>query len=92
MKFTILENWVEIVSSFVLGFVAMWVALRFGILRPTHIENKQTMIEMANTYGNNQKICKELKDYSMKQIKHGNYEFIEVIDTIKRQSNDKSRT
>ncbi len=82
----------EIVSSFVLGFVAMWVALRFGILRPTHIENKQTMIEMANTYGNNQKICKELKDYSLKQIKHGNYEFIEVIDTIKRQSNDKTRT
>lgn len=82
----------EIVSSFILGFVAMWVALRFGIMKPTYIENKQTMIEMANTYGNNQKICKELKDYSMKQIKHGNYEFIEVIDTIKRQSNDKTRT
>ena len=49
------------------------------------------MIEMANTYGNNQKICKELKDYSMKQIKHGNYEYIEVIDTIKRQNNDKTR-
>ncbi len=61
-------------------------------MKPTHIENKQTMIEMANTYGNNQKICKELKDYSMKQIKNGNYEFIEVIDTIKRQSNDKTRT
>ncbi len=61
-------------------------------MRPTHIDNKQNMIEMANTYSNNQKICKELKDYSMKQIKHGNYEFIEVIDTIKRQSNDKTRT
>jgi hypothetical protein len=83
---------VEIISSFILGFVAMWVALRIGIMRPTHIDNKQNMIEMANTYSNNQKICKELKDYSMKQIKHGNYEFIEVIDTIKRQSNDKTRT
>ena len=82
----------EIISSFILGFVAMWVALRIGIMRPTHIDNKQNMIEMANTYSNNQKICKELKDYSMKQIKHGNYEFIEVIDTIKRQSNDKTRT
>lgn len=82
----------EIVSSFVLGFVAMWVALRFGIMKPTHIENKKTMIEMANTYGSNQKICQELKNYSMNQIKHGNYEFIEVIDTIKRQNNDKTRT
>jgi hypothetical protein len=83
---------VEIISSFILGFVAMWVALRFGIMKPTHIENKQTFIEMANTYGNNQKICKELKDYSMKQIKNGNYEYIEVIDTIKRQTNGKTRT
>jgi hypothetical protein len=82
---------VEILSSFILGFVAMWVALRFGIMKPTHIETRQTMIEMANTYGTNQKICKELKNYSMQQIKHGNYEYIEVIDTIKRQNNDKSR-
>lgn len=81
----------EILSSFILGFVAMWVALRFGIMKPTHIETRQTMIEMANTYGTNQKICKELKNYSMQQIKHGNYEYIEVIDTIKRQNNDKSR-
>ena len=50
------------------------------------------MIEMANTYGNNKKICKELKEYSINQIKHGNYEYIEVIDTIKRQNNDKTRT
>ena len=82
----------EIVSSFVLGFVAMWIALRFGIMKPTHVENKETMIEMATTYGTNQKICKEIKDYSMKQIKNGNYEYIEVIDTIKRQNNDKTRT
>ena len=81
----------EVISSFILGFVAMWVALRFGIMKPTHIETRQTMIEMANTYGTNQKICKELKNYSMQQIKHGNYEYIEVIDTIKRQNNDKTR-
>jgi hypothetical protein len=83
---------VEILSSFMLGFVVMWIALRFGIMKPTHIETKQTMIEMANTYGNNKKICKELKDYSLKQISHGNYDYIEVIDTIKRQNNDKKRT
>ena len=70
----------------------MWVALRFGIMKPTHIETRQTMIEMANTYGNNQKICKQLKDYSMNQIKNGNYEYVEVIDTIKRQNNDKATT
>ncbi len=53
---------------------------------------KESMIGIANTYGTNKKICRELKQYSMNQIKHGNYEYIEVIDTIKRQNNDKTRT
>ena len=61
-------------------------------MKPKEIQIKDTMIEMANTYGNNQKICKQLKDYSMNQIKNGNYEYVEVIDTIKRQNNDKTTT
>ena len=82
----------EVITSFILGFVAMWFALRLDIMKPSHINTKETMIDMANTFGNNQKICKELKEYSINQIKHGNYEYIEVIDTIKRQNNDKTRT
>ena len=70
----------------------MWFALRFGVIKPTTNENKQTMVEIANVYGNNKKICKELRKYSMNQIKNGNYEFVEVIDTIKRKNNDKTRT
>ena len=81
----------EIISSFILGFVAMWVALRFGIMKPSHTQNKETIIEMANTYGSNEKICKELKNYSIKQIRYGNYEYIEVFDTLKRHKNDKTR-
>lgn len=52
---------------------------------------KESMIGIANTYGTNKKICRELKQYSMNQIKHGNYEYIEVFETIKRQNNDKTR-
>jgi len=83
---------VEIITSFLLGFVAMWFALRLDFMKPSHIHTKETMVEMANTFGGNQKICKELKDYSIQQIKNGNFEYIEVIDTIKRQNNDKTRT
>ena len=82
----------EVITSFILGFVAMWFALRLDIMKPSNINTKETMIDMANTFGGNQKICKELKDYSIQQIKNGNYEYIEVIDTIKRQNNDKTRT
>ena len=82
----------EVISSFILGFVAMWFALRLDIMKPSNINTKETMIDMANTFGGNQKICKELKDYSIQQIKNGNYEYIEVIDTIKRKNNDKTRT
>lgn len=81
----------EILTSFLLGFVSMWLVLRLDIMKPSKIQIKDTMIEMATQYGNNQKICKELKDYSIKQIKSGNYEYVEVIDIIKRQNNDQSR-
>ena len=52
----------------------MWLVLRLDIMKPSKVQIKDTMIEMATQYGNNQKICKELKDYSLKQIKIGNYE------------------
>jgi len=83
---------VEIISSFLLGFVSMWLVLRLDIMKPSKVQIKDTMIEMATQYGNNHKICKELKDYSLKQIKIGNYEYVEVIDTLKRNNNDKTRT
>jgi len=82
---------VEIISSFLLGFISMWLVLRLDIMKPSKVKIKDTMIEMATQYGNNQKICKELKDYSIKQIKNGNYEYVEVIDIIKRNNNDKTR-
>ncbi len=82
----------EVVSSFLLGFVVMWFALRLNFMKPYNTEIKESMIEMANNFSSNRKICKELQNYSMSQIKNGNYDYIEVIDTIKRQSNDKTRT
>lgn len=86
-----MEKRVEIISSFVLGFVVMWFASRILFIKPNN-STKQTMIEIAHTYCNNKKICKEIKDYSISQIKNGNYEYIEVIDTLKRNNNDKTRT
>jgi hypothetical protein len=49
------------------------------------------MVDIAKMYGSNQKISKELKVYSLDQIKNGNYEYAEVIDMIKRRKNDKTR-
>ena len=50
------------------------------------------MIDIAKIYPNNEKICNELKKYSFDKIKNGNFEYVEVIDQIKRQQNDKTRT
>jgi len=82
---------VDIVSSFLLGFISMWFALRMDFMRTNESKIKQSMIDMANHYSGNHKICKELKDYSLNQIKNGHYEYMEVIDVIKRQNNDKTR-
>jgi hypothetical protein len=81
---------VEIISSFLLGFVGMWIVLKLEFTKPI-CPIKESLVTIANVYGNNKKICKELKQYSMIQIKNGNYEYAEVIDTIKRRENDKTR-
>ena len=81
----------EILSSFLLGFIGMWIVLKIEFTKPI-CPIKESLVTIANTYGNNTKICKELKQYSMIQIRHGNYEYMEVFDTIKRQNNDKTRT
>lgn len=81
----------DIVTAFMVGFVSMWFMFNYNFKKePCPV--KQSMVDIANTYGNNKKICKELKEYSINQIKNGNYEYFEVIETIKRQTNDKTRT
>lgn len=48
------------------------------------------MIEIINKYDYSKMVCDEVKNYSMAQIFNGNHEYVEVIDTIKRNSNDKT--
>ena len=53
---------------------------------------KQSIIDIAKIYPTNEKICNELKKYSFDKIKNGNFEYVEVIEQIKRHQNDKTRT
>lgn len=57
---------------------------KFSVINPTRCQYKQSMVDIAKVYGDNKKISKELKNYSLSQIKKGNYEYVEVIDTIKK--------
>jgi hypothetical protein len=83
----------ELVTSFIIGFISMWFISRTPItIFKQNCPLKNTMLNIASNYGSNEKICNELKRYSMVQIQHGNYEYVEVIYTIKRQTNDKART
>lgn len=84
-----METTLDFLVSFLIGFVGLWVIFRFTAINPSKCEYKQSMVNIAKIYGDNKKICKELKRYSLAQIQKGNYEYVEVIDTIKRQHNDK---
>jgi hypothetical protein len=80
----------DILSAFLFGFISMWFALKLEFTKP-ECPVKTSLVDIANNYSDNKKICRELKQYSMNQIKHGNYEYIEVFETLKRQNNDKRR-
>ncbi len=82
-----------ILLSFLVGFVGVWLFFRLSVIPPSQCNNKESIIDVANVYGSNKKICKELKRYALHQINKGNYEYAEVIDIIKkRQFDDKIRT
>lgn len=80
----------DFVLSFVIGFVGIWVFFRIhSYNNSSPCQYKECMNNIAKIYGSNKKISKELKEYSLHKIRKGNYEYVEVIDTIKRQNNDR---
>ena len=86
------ETKLDILLSFVMGFVSVWLFFRFSVIQPNQYKHKQSIVDLATVYGSNKNICKELKRYSLHQIKKGNYEYVEVINIIKqRQVDDKIR-
>ena len=91
------ETKLDILLSFVMGFVSVWLFFRFSVIQPNQYKHKQSIVDqsivdIATVYGSNKNICKELKRYSLHQIKKGNYEYVEVINIIKqRQVDDKIR-
>jgi hypothetical protein len=81
----------DFVISFLVGFIGVWLALTRVNVKSIDCKYKEPMVKIAKMYGCNKKISKELKIYSMYKIRNGNYEYIEVIDIIKRLKNDKAR-
>jgi hypothetical protein len=84
----------EMIFSFLIGFVSVWFITKNSLtlsMKPNHCPMKDSMVNIAKTYGNNDKIVRELTNFSMNKIKEGNHEYIEVIDTIKRHNHDKAR-
>jgi hypothetical protein len=70
----------------------MWLANKLELKKPIPCPIKESICDIARIYPNNQKICNEIKKYSFDKIKSGNYEYVEVLEQIKRQQNDKTRT
>jgi len=82
----------EIITAFIIGFGSMWIAYKLDFTRPETCPMKESMINIATIYPNNHKLCSEIKKYSFDKIKNGNFEYVEVIEHIKLQKNDKTRT
>jgi hypothetical protein len=80
----------DIILSFLLGFLVSWIFSTKYQNELSGCNLKDCMIEIIHKYDHSKKVCDEVKNYSMEQIFNGNHEYVEVIDTIKRNSNDKT--
>lgn len=79
--------------SFFVGFFITW----FFVKSENEIESikncpkKDAIVRLAEDHRGHKKIEKELKEYSLVQIQQGKYEYIDVLNTLKKKDkNDKA--
>lgn len=74
----------EIVISFILGFVITWVFMKTedDISTMARCPNKDVIVRIAEEHGKDKKMMRELKEYSLIQIQQGNYEYKDVLQTL----------
>lgn len=83
----------EILISFIVGFTITW----FFVKSENEIESvkycpkKETIVRLAEEHRGHTQMMKEIKKYSLVQIQQGNYEYIDVLNTLKKkEKNDKT--
>lgn len=82
----------EIIISFFVGFVVTWFFIKSENEIPSvkHCPNKEAIVRLAEDHGSHKKMMKELKEYSLVQIQQGKYEYIEVLNTLKKKNQNLS--
>ena len=83
----------ELAISFFVGFVVTWFFIKSEneIQSVKYCPKKETIVRLAEEHGNHKRMMKELKEYSLVQIQQGKYEYIEVLNTLKKKDkNDKA--
>jgi len=83
----------ELAISFFVGFFVTWFLIKSEneISSVKHCPKKDAMVRLAEDHGGHKKMMKELKEYSLFQIQQGKYEYVEVLNTLKKKDkNDKT--
>ena len=83
----------ELIISFFVGFVVTWFFIKSEDEIPSvkQCPNKESIVRLAEEHGSHKKMMKELKEYSLVQIQQGKYEYVEVLNTLKKKDkNDKA--
>lgn len=83
----------ELAISFFVGFVVTWFFIKSEneIQSVKHCPKKEAIVRLAEEHGSHKKMMKELKEYSLVQIQQGKYEYVEVLNTLKKKDrNDKA--
>lgn len=74
------------------GFIVSWFLIRNDdeVHAADNCPLKTTMVQLAETKSHDDKLRKELQQYSLVQIQNGNYGYIDVLTTLKKKNNDKA--
>ena len=83
----------EIFISFIVGFIVSWFLIRTDddVSKKISCPKKETIVKLAQENFGDKRMARELREYSLVQIQQGNYEYIDVLNTLKqKEKNDKA--
>lgn len=73
-----------------MGFFITWFFIKPENDPPSikYCSKKEAIVRLAEEHGSHKKMMKEIKEYSLVQIQQGNYEYIDVLNTLKKKDRD----
>jgi hypothetical protein len=77
----------EILFSFLVGFITTWFLIRDTVstIKTETCPQKETITRLVEVHVNDKRMMREIREYSLLKIQEGHYEYGEVLTALTKK-------